>query len=115
MRSLHKRRSASDRLDAVFTALSDPTRRIILARLARKELSVTQLWKPLSISVPAVSRHLRILEAAGLISRNKRGRVHYCRVRANELRHASDWLLEQRTFREHQPDSRARPFDEKQA
>ena len=102
MRSAHRRRSESDRLDAVFAALSDPTRRTILARLARKELSVTELWEPLSISVPAVSRHLRVLETAGLISRSKRGRVHYCRVRANELRHAVDWILEQRTFWEQQ-------------
>ena len=115
MRGLHKRRSASDRLDAVFAALSDPTRRTILARLARKELSVTQLWQPLSISVPAVSRHLRILEAAGLISRIKRGRVHYCRARASDLRHASDWLLEQRTFQEQRPEPLARRLDEKQA
>jgi DNA-binding transcriptional ArsR family regulator len=115
MRGLHKRRSTSDRLDAVFAALSDPTRRTILARLARKELSVTQLWQPLSISVPAVSRHLRILEAAGLISRNKRGRVHYCRVRASALRHASNWLLEQGTFWEQQLDSLARFFDEVQS
>jgi DNA-binding transcriptional ArsR family regulator len=115
MRGLHNRRSASDRLDAVFAALSDPTRRTILARLARNELSVTQLWQPLSISVPAVSRHLRILEAAGLISRKKRGRVHYCRVRANQLKHASDWLLQQRTFWEQQLDSLARFFDEKQS
>jgi DNA-binding transcriptional ArsR family regulator len=115
MRSTHRRRSESDRLDAVFAALSDPTRRTILARLSRKEFSVTELSEPLSISMPAVSRHLRVLETAGLISRSKRGRVHYCRVRDNALRHAANWILQQRAFWEQQLDAVARFLEEEQS
>jgi len=110
-----RRRSESDRLDAVFAALSDPTRRTILARLSRKEFSVTELSEPLSISLPAVSRHLRVLEIAGLISRSKRGRVHFCRVRdvrENELRSAATWILEQRAFWEQQLDAVGRYLEE---
>ena len=114
MRNTHRRKSESDRLDAVFAALSDPTRRTILARLSRKEFSVTELSEPLSISMPAVSRHLRILETAGLISRSKRGRVHFCRVRDNELRHAADWIIEQRAFWEQQLDAVAHFWEEGQ-
>ena len=115
MRTTQRRRRESDRLDAVFAALSDPTRRTILARLSRREFSVTELSEPLSISVPAVSRHLRVLETAGLISRSKRGRVHYCRVRADELRHAENWILEQRGFWEQQLDAVAHFLEEEQS
>ena len=115
MRSTHRRGSESDRLDAVFAALSDPTRRTILARLSRKEFSVTELSAPLSISVPAVSRHLRVLETAGLISRSKRGRVSYCRVRPNELRNAANWILGQRAFWERQLDAVAQFLEEEQS
>lgn len=108
-------RSPSDRLNAVFAALSDPTRRAILARVAQKECSVTELWEPFAMSAPAISRHLRILESSGLISRRKTGRVHYCRARPDELRHAADWIAKQRAFWEQQFDALARYLDEEQS
>ncbi|MBI3696791.1 MAG: winged helix-turn-helix transcriptional regulator [Acidobacteria bacterium] len=93
------------RLDAVLGALSDPIRRAILARLARGECSVTTLGKPFSVSAPAISKHLRVLETSGLISRRKAGRVHYCRLRAGPLREAGDWIQQQGAFREQQFDA----------
>ena len=108
------KRNATVRLDCVFGALSDATRRKILARLAQKECSVTELSEPFPISVPAISRHLRVLESAGLISRRKAGRVHYCRMRPNELQHAADWMVQQRAFWEQQLDSLARYLDQEE-
>ena len=115
MRRARRYRTSSDRLDAVFAALSDPTRRAILARLVQRECSVTELWKPFEISAPAISRHLRVLETSGLISRRKAGRVHYCRVRPDELRQAEDWIMKQRAFWEQQFDALARYLDEEQS
>ena len=112
MRQIGRHRASSERLDSVFGALSDPTRRAILARLAKKECSVTELWEPFAISAPAISRHLRVLETSGLISRRKTGRVHYCRVRPDALEHAADWIVQQRAFWEQQFDALARYLDE---
>ena len=109
-----EKRNAAGRLDAVFGALADATRRRILASLAQKERSVTELGEPFPISVPAISRHLRVLESAGLITRRKAGRVHYCRMRPNELQHAADWMVQQRAFWEQQLDSLARYLDEEE-
>jgi DNA-binding transcriptional ArsR family regulator len=114
MRRTREKRNAAALLDAVFGALSDATRRQILASLAQKECSVTELGEPFPISVPAISRHLRVLESAGLISRRKAGRVHYCRMRPNELQHAADWMVQQRAFWEQQFDSLARYLDEEE-
>jgi DNA-binding transcriptional ArsR family regulator len=82
----------SDRLNATFAALADPTRRAILARLARSEASVTELAKPFRISQPAISKHLRVLERAGLISRARDAQRRPCRIEAKPLAEADQWL-----------------------
>ena len=82
----------SERLDATFTALADPTRRAILARLATGEASVTELAEPFSISQPAISKHLRVLERAGLISRGRDAQRRPRRIEARPLADASGWL-----------------------
>lgn len=79
-------------LDATFAALSDPTRRAILARLARGEATVNELAEPFDISLPAVSRHLKVLEHAGLISRGRQGQFRPCRLEADRLDGAVDWI-----------------------
>jgi DNA-binding transcriptional ArsR family regulator len=92
-------------LGAVFGALSDPIRRGMLTRLTRGSCSVSELGAPYPVSAPAISKHLRVLETAGLIDRWKSGRVHYCRLLANPLRHAGDWIDEQQRFWEQQFDA----------
>ena len=82
----------SGRLDSAFSALADPTRRAILTRLAQGEATVKELAKPFKISLPAISRHLRVLEAAGLLERRKQGRVHHCRLAPHPLQDAAEWL-----------------------
>src|SRR5215813_374584 len=86
----------SDRLDATFAALADPTRRAILKRLASGEASVTDLAKPFAISQPAISRHLKVLERAGLISRGRDAQRRPCRIEAKPLAEASQWLEDYR-------------------
>jgi DNA-binding transcriptional ArsR family regulator len=85
-------------LDRTFAALADPTRRRILARLARGDRCVTDLARPYSMSLPAVSKHLRVLEKAGLIRRRRRGRVHSLKLEAAPMRQASRWIEEYRRF-----------------
>jgi DNA-binding transcriptional ArsR family regulator len=85
-------------LDRTFSALSDPTRRAILARLAQGGATVTELARPFDMSLPAVSKHLRVLENAGLMSRRKEGRIHHCRLVGEPLQGAADWLAFYRTF-----------------
>ena len=80
-------------LDATFSALSDPTRRAILARLALGAATVGELAEPFAISPPAISKHLRVLEGAGLMTREKEGRVHRCRLAPAPLHAAAEWLL----------------------
>jgi len=87
--------SATD-LDRTFGALADPTRRAILTRLADGEASVTELGQPFRISLPAVSKHLKVLERAGLISRGRRAQWRPCRLEPEPLKRASDWLQEYR-------------------
>src|SRR5690349_3567149 len=87
-----------DPLSATFAALSDPTRRAILARLAHGETSVGDLAAPFEISLPAVTKHLKVLERAGLISRSRAGQVRPCRLEAAPLREAEQWLDEYRRF-----------------
>jgi DNA-binding transcriptional ArsR family regulator len=82
----------SDRLDATFAALADPTRRAILARLASGEASVNDLAKPFRISQPAISKHLKVLERAGLISRGRDAQRRPRRIEAKPLAEANDWL-----------------------
>ena len=101
-------------LDAVFGALSDPIRRAILARLAQGECPVTTLAAPFSVSAPAISKHLRVLESSGLITRRIEGRMHYCRFRAEELRRANHWIEQQQSFWERQFQSLARYLAEEQ-
>jgi DNA-binding transcriptional ArsR family regulator len=97
----------SEALDHVFSALADPTRRAILARLAEGDSSVGELAAPFDISLPAVSRHLRVLRRAGLISREKDGRVRRCALDPGPLHAASDWIESYRRFWEGQFDSLA--------
>lgn len=85
-------------LDLTFSALADPTRRAILARLARGEAAVGELAKPFAISLPAVSRHLRVLEKARLIERRVNAQWRVCRLRPPPLRAAADWLDNYRRF-----------------
>jgi DNA-binding transcriptional ArsR family regulator len=87
-----------DRLDATFAALADPTRRAILARLASGEASVTELTAPFAISQPAISRHLKVLQRAGLISRGRDAQRRPCRLEAKPLAHATQWLERYRAF-----------------
>ncbi len=79
-------------LDATFTALADPTRRAILARLARGEASVKELTEPFAMSQPAISKHLKVLERAGLVERGKDAQRRPCRLVAGPMRAASEWL-----------------------
>jgi DNA-binding transcriptional ArsR family regulator len=80
------------RLDATFAALADPTRRAIVARLAKGEASVMELAEPFEMSQPAISKHLKVLERAGLISRSRDAQRRPCRLEAAPLREATDWL-----------------------
>jgi|ERR1700722_13030466 len=91
-------------LDTTFAALSDATRRGILARLATGEASVSELAAPYDMSLPAVSKHLRILESAGLVTRSKEGRVQRCRLEASPMRSAAEWIEHYRHFWEAQFD-----------
>jgi DNA-binding transcriptional ArsR family regulator len=88
----------SQRLDATFAALADPTRRAILARLASGELSVNELARPFEISQPAVSKHLRVLERAGLISRGQQAQRRPRKLEAKPLAEATEWLERYRQF-----------------
>jgi DNA-binding transcriptional ArsR family regulator len=85
-------RHSAERLDATFTALADPTRRAILARLASGEASVLELASPFAMSQPAVSKHLRVLERAGLISRSRDAQRRPCRLETKPLAEANGWL-----------------------
>jgi DNA-binding transcriptional ArsR family regulator len=85
-------------LDTAFSALSDPTRRAILARLALGETSVTELAKPFAISLPAVSKHLKVLERAGLITRSREAQWRPCRIAPRALKDIDEWLQHYRRF-----------------
>jgi DNA-binding transcriptional ArsR family regulator len=88
----------ADHLGGTFAALADPTRRAILARLARGEASVGEVAKPFDMSMPAISKHLKVLEHAGLIARSRDGQLRPCRLEAGPLKDASDWLEAYRRF-----------------
>ena len=87
-----------DNLDHTFAALADPTRRAILARLASGEATVTELAKPFDISLPAISRHLKVLERAGLIARGREAQWRPRTLQADPLKDAADWLDQYRRF-----------------
>ena len=86
----------SERLDATFTALADPTRRAILARLMTGEVSVMELAEPFAMSQPAISKHLKVLERAGLISRGRDAQRRPCRIEGEALAEVTGWLDEYR-------------------
>ena len=92
------RASAPERLDATFAALADPTRRAILARLARGEASVSELAEPFAMSQPAISKHLKVLERAGLISQGRDAQRRPRRLEARPLAEATAWLERYRRF-----------------
>jgi DNA-binding transcriptional ArsR family regulator len=85
-------------LDATFAALADPTRRAILARLARGETTVQELAEPFAMSLPAISRHLKVLEHAGLIARSREAQWRPCRIEPRALKDVDDWLDRYRRF-----------------
>lgn len=84
--------NSTERLDAVFGALADPTRRAMLRQLARAEHTVGELAAPFDMTLAAASKHIRVLEAAGLVQREVRGRVHICRLDTRPLRSGLEWL-----------------------
>lgn len=94
-------------LDATFAALADPTRRAIVARLARGEATIGSLAARFPISLPAISKHLRVLETAGLIERAHAGRVHTCRLRPARLKQATGWIEARRSQWERRLDALA--------
>jgi DNA-binding transcriptional ArsR family regulator len=102
-----KRQPRADPLDAVFSALADPTRRAIVVRLAQGEASVSELAEPFDVSLPAVTKHLAVLERAGLLEHDKRGRVRHCRLVAAPMGIADEWLRTYRVFWERRLDSLA--------
>ena len=89
---------ASDQLSVTFAALADPTRRAILARLAAGEASVTELAKPFDLSLPGVSKHLKVLQRAGLVTQGRNAQWRPCRLEVGRLKEASEWVGEYRRF-----------------
>ncbi|HEY0151663.1 MAG TPA: metalloregulator ArsR/SmtB family transcription factor [Longimicrobium sp.] len=89
---------AADHLSSTFAALADPTRRAILARLSGGEATVTELAEPFEISLPAVSKHLKVLERAGLIERGREAQWRPCRLKAERLREVDEWVDQYRKF-----------------
>ena len=93
-----------DRLSSTFAALADPTRRAILARLASGETSVTELAKPFKMTMPAISKHLKVLDRAGLIKRSRVAQQRPCRIDAARLKEVSEWIEKYREFWEQRLD-----------
>jgi len=89
---------STDRLSITFAALADPTRRALLAHLAKGEASVTELAQPFQMSLPAISKHLKVLERAGLIVRGREAQWRPCRLEAEPLKDAADWIEQYRQF-----------------
>ena len=101
-------------LDVTFGALADRTRRAILEQLASGDSSVTRLAAPFNVSLPAISKHLRVLERAGLLTQERDGRVRRCRLDASPMKGAADWIARYRRFWEDQLDSLASYLDQLQ-
>lgn len=99
------RKPSDDTLDAVFSALADPTRRAILEALSKGQASVTELAEPFHVSLPAISKHLGILEGAGLSVRERNGRFHWMHFHSKPLKDAAAWLDRYRNFWETRLDS----------
>jgi DNA-binding transcriptional ArsR family regulator len=91
---------ASDHLSATFAALADPTRRAILARLAHGEATVTELAEPFALSLPTISKHLKVLQQAGLVTQGRRAQWRPCRLEAEPLKEIADWIEDYRRFYE---------------
>jgi DNA-binding transcriptional ArsR family regulator len=106
--------TATDRLDRTFAALADPTRRAILARLARGEASVTELGEPFEISMPAISKHLKVLERAGLVARTRERQWRPARLQAQPLKEVAEWTDRYRRFWEESYDRLDEYLDELQ-
>jgi DNA-binding transcriptional ArsR family regulator len=102
----------SNQLDRTFHALADPTRRAILARLSQGEATVGELARPFDVSRPAISKHLRVLEAARLVQRTRDGRLSRCGLDAAPMREAADWVERYRQFWEDQLDSLSRYLED---
>lgn len=102
------KRRRTNSLDATFSALADPNRRAILELLVNRKMSVTELASPFNISLPAISKHLRILESANLITRERRGRVHQLQINAQPLRPVAVWIAQYMPLWEKQLDSLAK-------
>lgn len=94
----------ADTLSATFAALADPTRRAILARLMQGETSVSELAQPFQMSLPAVTKHLRVLERAGLVRKGRDAQRRPCRIEAQPLKEATDWIAQYRQFWEQRLD-----------
>jgi DNA-binding transcriptional ArsR family regulator len=94
-------------LDKTFAALADPTRRAIITRLAKGSATVNEIAAPYDISLPAISKHLKVLEKAGLLNRRKEGRIYHCSLNADPLKGASSWLDFYQQFWEDQLDALA--------
>lgn len=90
--------SSQDRLNSTFAALSDPTRRAILARLSSGEASVGDIAKPFRMTMPAVTKHLKVLQRAGLITQGRQAQWRPCKLKAGPLKEASDWVEQYRKF-----------------
>jgi DNA-binding transcriptional ArsR family regulator len=106
--------TAADPLSATFSAIADPTRRAILKRLQQGEATVTELAEPFDMSLPAVSKHLKVLESAGLIERARVAQWRPCRLRPEPLREAADWIERYRVLWEERFDRMAEYLDELQ-
>lgn len=89
---------SSDQLSVTFAALADPTRRAILAHLAKGEASVSELAQPFEMSLPAISKHLKVLERAGLIKRSREAQWRPCQLKAESLQEAANWIEQYRQF-----------------
>jgi len=105
---------AADPLSTTFAALSDPTRRAILARLSRGNATVLELAEPFDLSLPAISKHLKVLERAGLVTRGREAQWRPCQLRARPLREASDWIEAYRQLWEQRLDRMAEYLEELQ-
>lgn len=102
-------------IDRTFAALADPTRRAILARLARGEATVSELAAPFDVSLPAISKHLKVLEQAGLMARRREGRIHRCRLARRRLAEAETWIARHRRTWEKRFDRLASVLEEEES
>ena len=104
--------SRTARLDAVFAALADPTRRAIIERLSRSEARVTEVAEPFHMSLNAVSKHIRVLEASGVVARHRRGRDHILSINTHSLDEVDGWIVRMRRYWEERLDAMERLLDD---